>query len=366
MRKGQRGLSIIELMISLTLGLVLMAGVVQVFLANKVSQRMEQSISRVQENGRIALDMITQDLRSAAYIGCAAPIRLDNSTKAEIEVSAKDVAVTGANFARDSVRGYSRLESGWKPALPSYLSSGSGNVSSARVGSDVVFLYSSTDSGAHINGSASGSGTISVERPSATSECFRKKDVVLISNCATADLVRVTNDPNCENAIVSLEHDSSLNSNAALSATYSSPSGAELTSGSRPRVLKFYQNVYSVQKTNRKYPDGTDIYALYRSANGDAAQELVEGIEFLRIEFGEQLPNGNLRYVAPSDATIKWENVVSARVGVLARSFDSVRDEDDARDYIIADQTIGKAQHGGGRALRQAFSVTVELRNRMQ
>lgn len=370
MRNGQRGLSIIELMIALTLGLVLMAGVVQVFLANKVSQRMEQSISRVQENGRVALDLITQDLRSVAYIGCAAPIKVDKSTKAEITVSAKDVSVTGSNFARDSLRGYSRKsDSEWKPALPSYLSSGTASVASARVGSDVVFLYTSVDTGARVSGTASGTSAISVERASTTAECFEKKDVVLISNCTTADLVTVTNDPKsacAAGATVSLQHDSSLNTNAALSATYSSPSGAALTSGSRARVLKFSQNIYSIRDTNRKYPDGSSIFALYRSQNGAAAQELVEGVEFLKIQLGEQMPNNNLRYVTPEDTSINWENVVSARIGVLVRGFESIRDADDGNTYVIADQSVGTALHGGGRPLRQAFTVTVELRNRMQ
>ena len=67
----QAGVGLVEIMVAVTLSLILMAGLVQVYTGNKQTYRIQESLSRVQENGRFALDFITRDLRSAGFLGCA-------------------------------------------------------------------------------------------------------------------------------------------------------------------------------------------------------------------------------------------------------------------------------------------------------
>ncbi|MGD8940279.1 MAG: prepilin-type N-terminal cleavage/methylation domain-containing protein, partial [Gammaproteobacteria bacterium] len=71
--KKQSGMTLIEIMIALTLGLVLTGGVIQLFLTSKQTFRMNQAMSAVQESGRFALDNISRDLRMAGFQGCADP-----------------------------------------------------------------------------------------------------------------------------------------------------------------------------------------------------------------------------------------------------------------------------------------------------
>ena len=52
----QRGLSLVELMISLTVGSVITAGIVQLFSANSDTHRVMMGQSRIQESARFALD----------------------------------------------------------------------------------------------------------------------------------------------------------------------------------------------------------------------------------------------------------------------------------------------------------------------
>ncbi len=66
---GQNGLSLVELMISITLGLILMAGVLQLFLSSKVTFNAQEGISRIQESGRLAMNFIAKDVRSAGFTG---------------------------------------------------------------------------------------------------------------------------------------------------------------------------------------------------------------------------------------------------------------------------------------------------------
>ena len=65
----QRGLSIVELMISITLGLLVLAGLTTVFVTASESQRELQRSAQQIENGRYAMDLLTQDLHLAGYYG---------------------------------------------------------------------------------------------------------------------------------------------------------------------------------------------------------------------------------------------------------------------------------------------------------
>jgi type IV pilus assembly protein PilW len=59
---NQSGFSLIELMISLTLGLVLSAAVVQVMISNNSTERLNRSIASAQENGRFIIARLRNDL----------------------------------------------------------------------------------------------------------------------------------------------------------------------------------------------------------------------------------------------------------------------------------------------------------------
>ena len=69
LRARQQGLSIIELMISMGIGLLILAGLVTMFVNSSANQRELQRSSIRIENGRYAMDTITQDLHHAGYYG---------------------------------------------------------------------------------------------------------------------------------------------------------------------------------------------------------------------------------------------------------------------------------------------------------
>jgi type IV pilus assembly protein PilW len=67
----QAGVSLVELMISLVLGLVLMGGVVQVITTSQSSYQELIEQSRMQETAKLAMDYIVRDLRNVGYWGCS-------------------------------------------------------------------------------------------------------------------------------------------------------------------------------------------------------------------------------------------------------------------------------------------------------
>lgn len=67
LRRTQLGLSLVELMIAMALGLLLMTGVIQVFLSSRQTYAANEAMGRLQENGRFALEFIARSARLAGY-----------------------------------------------------------------------------------------------------------------------------------------------------------------------------------------------------------------------------------------------------------------------------------------------------------
>ena len=63
--RRQAGLSLIELMIAMLLGLLVAAGIVTVFTSTSSSNRAQNQLARLQEEGRFAVNRITDDLSLA-------------------------------------------------------------------------------------------------------------------------------------------------------------------------------------------------------------------------------------------------------------------------------------------------------------
>jgi type IV pilus assembly protein PilW len=70
---SQQGFSLIEILIAMLIGLFLIGGVLQIFTGSKQSNKMQENLSRMQENGRFAMSFIARDIRMVGYWGCLNP-----------------------------------------------------------------------------------------------------------------------------------------------------------------------------------------------------------------------------------------------------------------------------------------------------
>lgn len=66
-RRGARGLTIVEVLIGVAIGLIVIAGVLRLFVTNMVNSRQMLVEARVMQDLRAAADLIARDLRRAAY-----------------------------------------------------------------------------------------------------------------------------------------------------------------------------------------------------------------------------------------------------------------------------------------------------------
>jgi type IV pilus assembly protein PilW len=78
-----RGMTLIELMVALAIGAFLMVGALTVFMQSRTTFRVTESISRLQENGRFALEALEPDIRMAHYFGLTSfSAKIGNSASA--------------------------------------------------------------------------------------------------------------------------------------------------------------------------------------------------------------------------------------------------------------------------------------------
>lgn len=63
----QRGFTLVEIMIAITIGLLMVAGILQISSASKESSRLQRNMGFIQENMRSAMEILGSDIRRAGF-----------------------------------------------------------------------------------------------------------------------------------------------------------------------------------------------------------------------------------------------------------------------------------------------------------
>jgi type IV pilus assembly protein PilW len=72
------GLTLVELMVSLVLGLLVVGGAITVFVSNSQTYRATESLGRIQESGRVAFELMARDLRESGGNACERDLPVRN------------------------------------------------------------------------------------------------------------------------------------------------------------------------------------------------------------------------------------------------------------------------------------------------
>ena len=86
-------MTLIEIMIALLIGVFLLGGIMLVFISSKQTYRTQENLSRLQENGRFAMEFLSRDIRMAGFWDCM------TSNSAVSDVTGTD----GASGAPDAI-----------------------------------------------------------------------------------------------------------------------------------------------------------------------------------------------------------------------------------------------------------------------
>ncbi|WP_372972607.1 PilW family protein [Marinobacter sp.] len=347
---AQKGLSLVELMITLALSSALILGIFTVYLDSSKTGRLSNSLARIQESSRIAVDILARDLRMVGFQGCADPYAVSMNIIA-------DNPPTG-DFLQSTLRVWEVDGANWADGTEF---EGTSIASDAVVGSDVIAVQRGETVPIEITGNMETSNA-NIQVTGQT-ELFNQNDIVLISDCENADLFRISSQPESD----TWAHAEGVNSDNRLSQAYNE----------KANIFRFSSNVYFVRDTGRVDNFGNPIRALYRARNNllnsgtpnFQIDELVEGVENMQVLLGEKLPGGNLRYRTADQAGLDFTAVAAVQLGLLLSDAEEVRDDSDTGSYSLPGETIGPASGGGvthpeDRRLRRTFETTVTLRNR--
>lgn len=76
-RRSAKGFGLIELMISMVLGLLVLGAAIAVFQSNQRTYSANEGLNRIQENARVAFELMSRDLRAAGGSACSNLARPD-------------------------------------------------------------------------------------------------------------------------------------------------------------------------------------------------------------------------------------------------------------------------------------------------
>lgn len=89
---NQNGLSLIELLVAMVIGLSIMAGVVQLVMTNNENYKISTSVAAVQENGQFGMNYLVNEIRMAGYSGNEALNSVDNANQENYLARKKRIA----------------------------------------------------------------------------------------------------------------------------------------------------------------------------------------------------------------------------------------------------------------------------------
>jgi len=308
-------MTLIELMVALAIGAFLMIGAMTVFMQSRTTFRITESVSRLQETARFAIDSLEPDIRMAQFWGLTSRAEKINGRRAPTDAAGVGPATCGNNWTINLIQPVQGANNsyGWLCA-----------------------------------------GTAPVETNSDTLVVRHAGDDVLTPPNLAGQL-----------AIVSSRYDGTLFNVTATPAGYN-PAFSE--------IHRLMVSGYYVRRAT-----ATTQPALRRKVLGTNGQitdeEVIAGVEDMQVQFGLDMdPPGGVnrgsvdRYVNPDSPIIDPTNagynvnaeILSVRIWLRVRAERVENGFTDTTNYVYADQNVGPFNDGFRRVL---VSKTIYLRN---
>ena len=345
MRGVQRGFALVELMVALTLGLVLFAGAGHLVVASSQSWALQDELRRVRENGRLALDILGQSISTAAYTGCPAQAKLANLLASTTDdrqwMMHFDKGLLGIPISsvRQQLDGDADSE-----AIITY-----------RIDSDQALVVNNHDLATATLTTTGGHG-------------YDRGDLLALT---TADCSQVSLfSAGVETSGTEVTHPAGsgtlANCTSLLQGDFSCHSGVQDAgtishAGSTLAAIESY--AFYLRESNNVPTLYRKLAGEYASGRSISAEALIEGIERLSARYGLDSDGDGVvnQYLDASEILPfdnQWQNIVSVRLELVARSFSEVARQPQA--FFFAGQRILPADL----FVRRNFMRTIKIRNR--
>src|SRR3989338_5375846 len=297
-RQSQHGLSMIEMMISITIGLLILSALTTLF-ANQSKTRSELDESnRMIDNGRYALEVLSENLRLAGFYGTLDPSSI--AVGAIPDPCSTDM-VAIALAIPFHVQGYNATDTSNAIAAPPTCAP-----ATLKTGSDVLVVRRVDTSTAVAQASAV-AGTPYLQ----ASQCQYAPDTATIYKVDSVPANFTLRQRNCT--------------------TTSTTPYAELR--------RMMVHIYFIDSNNQA---GDGIPTLKRielsSTGAMTTVPLVEGIEFMQVDYGLDTTADGVAdsYTTCSACSVTdWSNVVSVKIFAVARNIEVSAGYSDTKTYSL-------------------------------
>lgn len=298
--RSHGGFTLVELMISMTIGLLIIAGLLAAMLSSSTTGKTRERASAVQLSGRFAIDVMKRDIQHAGYLGITSLFAPDAPISFAV-TNACDSAVVG-------------------------------QISQRVWGAD-----DNPYAGTCIPANRYGGGDVLVVRRLSTNS---------VAGPFASNLVYY--------------HSAYEGGQPFIGPSAPDFSGTNR----QPPYLNFLvqESVYYISPYTTSPTESPRVPALYRLTLGSGpamVPELVaSGVEQMEIRYGVFEPDGSARYVQAS-AVGDWDNVTAVEVSLLVRNDAPEPGYRNTTTYTLGDEDV--AVNDGFR--RTVFTTVVQLRN---
>ncbi len=304
MTQRPRGFTLIELMVSMTIGLVILLGMVMMFVSNTKSQSELEKSNRQTESGRYAIQVLSDDIFNAGFYG-------------EFDPSA--MATPGALPAPCD-----NAPATLRSALPLPIQG--------------------------IDDSAAGAPCLTDAKPDSDVLVVRRAETCLlgVGNCEAADAGGPFFQASlCSNASELGSTDTANHFSLQMAVADLNRHKRDCTAlnaGTPADVRRFVTHIYYVAKNHK---DGDKIPTLMRARLGPAGftvEAMAEGIEALHFEHGLDTNDDgspDLFTSAPGTPAM-WRNTVAVKVHLLSRNTEASKAYSDTKTYKLGLDSAGQ------------------------
>jgi type IV pilus assembly protein PilW len=313
LRARQSGLSLIELMVSMTLGLIVLSGVLVVFVNSSSARNEVERTTRQIENGRYASELLTEDLRLAGFFGRFDPTSVATPGALPADPCSLTVA-DWVSWMPVHIQGYDATDfTSANCALTNY-----------KAGTDVIVIRRVR--------------TCTANATTCTPDVTAGQPYLQVSQCAT----QVTK------YALALQPSSGTAPFDMMTKTCDAATLAN--------KREYYVHIYYVANIVTDTGQGVKIIPtlmrleLVRDPSNTASAKwdtvaLVEGIENLQMLYGVDTNNDGVpdEYVANPTSLARWMNVVTAQFFILARNIETSPNYSDTKTYTLGKDAAGAA-----------------------
>ncbi len=330
-----QGFSLIELMIALLIGLLVVSAAGSLFIANKRTYNATETLGRIQENGRVAFELMARDVREAGGTPCGKNIPIANVLN--------NTAVFDYSWG-DGINGFDDTEAATSVAF--------GTATAQRVsGTDAVEFKSAGNSGVTVSKHNPPSAVIHINT---TNHGFVAGDILIICDYSQASIFQMTGAGN----VLHVGHNTG-NSVTPGNACKALSFPVDPACGSKPKDGKQYADNAVIAKFSSSiwYIGNNDRggRSLFRKVLTGTPEEVTEGVQNLQLDY--LVPGDTAYSTATAVLDTEWKDVTAVRIGLTLQA---------AAGALTSNEIRGTAADGSNAAvISRNLSHVVTLRNRV-